>query len=130
MALAEARWRELFVNVYGERASPQQRYAVFEIIGRELQRSPSAIENRLRLYGASFGLRAASKPLTQPAEVSQAMCDRAFRLAAQLKQDPVARMLGDPPPGYSALDQKSEPSQRQRYERTVAPITLAMGVDL
>jgi hypothetical protein len=130
MALADARWRELFVNVYGKHASPQQRWQVLEVIGRALDRTPSAVENRLRLYGASFGLNAASKPLTQPAEVTEAMRERAVRLAAQLRQDPVSRLLGDPPPGYSALDQaRGEPAPRRIDNNRIAPqITLATGI--
>jgi hypothetical protein len=109
MTLAEQRWRDLFVNVYGESASRHDRYPVFEIIGRELKRTASAVENRLRLYGASFGLTTASKPLVpKVAEVSQAEIEARARYAAQLRQSPCARLMGDPPPGYSALDQRRQ----------------------
>lgn len=105
MAHAEKRWRELFVDVWGTSAPRHERHLIFEVIGRKLGRTASAVEHRLRYFGASFGLYAASKPLTQPVEVSQAMLDARERNAARLRQDPCSALMGDPPPGFSALDQ-------------------------
>lgn len=108
MALAQAHWRALFVDVYGGSAPRDARRLVFESIGAALQRTPTAVENRLRLYGASFGLNPASKPLERPVEVSQAMIERDARKRAEACRSITANFFGDPPPGYSALDQRRQ----------------------
>jgi hypothetical protein len=108
MTLAQTRWRELFVDVYGVSAPRHERFLIFEQIGRELQRSGPAVENRLRIHGASFGLSAASKPLALPVEISQAMVEREARKRAEAHRSITASFFGDPPPGYSALDQRRQ----------------------
>lgn len=108
MAIAQARWREMFMDVYGEHASPSQRQLIFDIIGRELKRTPTAIEWRMRDFGASFGLNPESKPLAAPVEISQAMIEREARRAAENRRSVTATFFGDPPPGYSALDQRRQ----------------------
>jgi hypothetical protein len=108
MEHAQARWRELFVDVYGVSAPRHERFLIFEQIGRELQRSGPAVENRLRVYGASFGLNPASKPISTPVETSQAMIDRDIRKRAEAHRSITASFFGDPPPGYSALDERRQ----------------------
>jgi len=109
MTLAEARWRELFVDASDALTDHAQRHRVCEVIGAELKRTATAVASRLRTHGASFGLHAASKPIVPRAEViSGAMLEARARWAAQARQDPCARLMGDPPPGYSALDQRRQ----------------------
>jgi hypothetical protein len=108
MTLAQARWHELFVNVYGESAPRHERFRIFESIGRELKRSGHAVEHRMRIYGASFGLNPASKPMATPIEISQAMVDRDTRRRAENRRSITASFFGDPAPGYSALDQRRQ----------------------
>jgi hypothetical protein len=47
----------------------------------------------------------------------QALADRARRRALGERQDLTGRMLGDPPPGRSALDRKLE-AERRRLEQS------------
>jgi hypothetical protein len=108
MTLAQSRWHELFVNVYGESAPRHERFQIFESIGRELKRSGHAVEHRMRIYGASFGLNPASKPLATPVEISQAMVEREARRRAEAYRSITASFFGDPAPGYSALDQRRQ----------------------
>ena len=107
MTLAQARWRELFVDANG--ASPS-RHRICEIIGTELKRTATAVASRLRTHGASFGLHAASKPVAErhAETVSQAMIEREARKAAEGRRSITGSFFGDPAPGYSALDQRRQ----------------------
>jgi len=106
MTLAQARWRELFTENGGGTHADRRR--VCEVIGTELDRTPTAVASRLRTHGASFGLHAASKPLPQPVEISQAMRDAEARSYAWAQRSLTACFFGDPAPGYSALDQRRQ----------------------
>lgn len=108
MKLAETCWREWFVDVWGLGAPRHERALIFARIGAEVNRSAGAVEERLRHYGASFGLRPASTPLSQPIVISQAMIDARELHAARLRQNPCAALLGDPPPGHSELDKRRQ----------------------
>jgi hypothetical protein len=104
MTLAQARWYELFVDA----AHPRHR--VCEIMGTELKRTATAVASRLRTHGASFGLHVASKPIAERRDeaVSQAIIEREARKAAEARRSITANFFGDPPPGYSALDQRRQ----------------------
>jgi len=108
MTIAETRWRELFINVHGENPWRSVRYPVFEIIGREIGRTASAVESRLRTHGPTFGRTPSRGPIVKVVQASATMTEARARWAAQARQDPCARLMGDPPPGYSALDQRRQ----------------------
>lgn len=106
MTLAQARWRELFVDA--GRGTHADRGRVCEAIGAAIDRTATVVASRLRTHGVSFGLHAASKPLPQPVEISQAMIDREARKRAEARRSLTARFFGDPAPGYSALDERRQ----------------------
>jgi hypothetical protein len=109
MARAETLWRDLFINVHGEDPSRALQYPVFEIIGREIGRTASAIESRLRSHGPTFSINPSRGPVArQDTEALQALVDARARYAARIRQNPCAILMGDPPPGYSALDQRRQ----------------------
>ena len=122
MAYAQRRWQELFVEVFGERAPVEERKRIFTTIGHELNRTGPAVENRLRVYGASFGLKWGSVPLTSQIADEIVLAAARPRLEAYARQDPISRMLGDPPPGWSALDRlKPDPEPKRILNNRIAP---------
>jgi hypothetical protein len=109
MARAAEMWRDLFVAVHGEDPSRSVRYPVFEIIGRAVGRTASAIESRMRTHGPSFAVTPSRGPIErEAAAVMQAMIEREARKRAEARRSITARVFGDPPPGYSALDQRMQ----------------------
>lgn len=77
-------------------------------IGRILNRHASNVSRQLatrgfpRMVGNKWGLKIAEAPAPEPP--SQQEVERRALLDARAAQDPISAMLGDPPPGWSALD--------------------------
>lgn len=78
-------------------------------IGAALKRNPTNVRRKLSdrgfpsLQGNQWGLRPAIDG-PSPRPPSQQETERQALIAARALQDPISAMLGDPPPGRSALD--------------------------
>jgi hypothetical protein len=82
-------------------------------IGRALGRKPAAVQSRRKNFGESFAASPRSKLPPTRVTAGEATAPRASllllaardrRSAALDRRDLTARLMGDPPPGYSALD--------------------------
>lgn len=78
------------------------REKVFALIGDQISRSYTAVYARWAQYGVNFRI---SQP-SQKKIISQAETDAELRRRAADRKDLTSTIFGDPPPGYSALDQK------------------------
>jgi hypothetical protein len=91
-------------------------------IGAALNRHPSNVARKLaghgfpRMQGNQWGVRPVIEA-PAPRPPTSAEIGRQALLAARSLQDPISSMLGDPPPGWSALD-------RMR----IAPMTVEVGL--
>ena len=82
---------------------------VFKLIGVATGRGFESAWNRYHHFGPSFGTEGCVRGAPRP----RTLAERAARDEARDKRNLTAVFFGDPPPGYSALD------QRRRHE--VAP---------
>lgn len=102
--------QEHFVEIHGEeiKVAPQ-RAAVnaFQRIATATKRDYQSVWGRYHRYGPGFGGNQPGYNKVSPL----ALAERALRKDAEMRQSPIAALLGEPPPGYSALDKrKSEGS--------------------
>lgn len=104
--IAARSWAEMVTAL--DHASPATRRAACVAIGRKLGRTRQAVLARWRDFGPSFAekreLRAAERFM--PSEESLQLAK------ARARQSPLAAWLGDPPPGFSALDGARDASRR------------------
>lgn len=102
MRMAADMYQAMFLDQYGEDGPEHARLRVLRFIGARIGRTAYAVESRCNVWGANFGLKAErGRRLSTEAERK-----RVAYLAALDQRDPVAMILGDPPPGYSALDRR------------------------
>jgi hypothetical protein len=96
-------WQAHVVDHYGEDEVPRGvREPTVMLIADELKRTRDSISDRLRKYGPSFG----GNQFRGAAASPRALAERDAREEASRRQPPISALMGDPPPGYSALDRK------------------------
>lgn len=102
IATAARMWQELIVSKDDGRSRKHDEYRQ---IGEALKRKPQAVYGRFRKYGPRFVYleRGQSSPVPVAAEM-----ERSRLLAARARQCPLSAIMGDPPPGFSALDMKGD----------------------
>jgi hypothetical protein len=112
-ATAAELWQRHFVDQHGEDHELPRldrfRYQIIQRIAATLKRSYDSIEFRLNSQGITFGSMQPSARRASP----QQMAERLARQDAENRQSPTSRLLGDPPPGYSALDQRNMAEARR-----------------
>lgn len=77
--------------------------SVTALLGGNWRPNSRKIEGKKKGGGLSYARLYASTPKALPPEIE---AERLSRLAAADRRDLSASIFGDPPPGYSALDQK------------------------
>lgn len=95
-------WDRCIADHYGDDLSlapPGLVKRTLQRIAATLTRDWTLVEYRYRHYGASFGSN-------QRVDAMKNFADRDARKLAGYRRDVTAQTFGDPPPGYSALDQK------------------------
>lgn len=109
IATAARIWREQMTEpaTRGE-AIFGRKNAVCQAIGDAIGRTVYAVKGRFRDHGVAFiSPAAASCGKPDPARLEpETALGRDALAHARARQSPIAAMLGDPPPGYSALDQR------------------------
>lgn len=98
---AAAIWQRDFADHYGEDGPPGAQRATFVTIARVLGRTVDSVANRYVAMGPAFSAGPRGGAVS-----AQAFEDRERRREARDRQDLTASVLGDPPPGYSALDRR------------------------
>lgn len=100
-------WQDHFVDLFGDdwKTAPKgattrahQRIAI--ATGRDFE----SVWNRFNRFGPSFGANQEGYSKVSP----QALAERMLRKDAEMRQSPIAALLGEPPPGYSALDRRKQ----------------------
>ncbi|MCS3725482.1 hypothetical protein [Bradyrhizobium betae] len=95
-------WQRDFADHHGESDGPWGAQGeVFATIAHAIGKTVDGVAARFLRFGASFS---AGPRGGGPTEQAQADFER--RSAARDRQDLTARVFGDPPPGYSALDKR------------------------
>lgn len=108
---AAAIWQREFADLYGDgkgAVKPPFGHVtkVKQMIAHALHRSIASVITRFHDYGPSFDSKdydVTAKPSPKPGD---AEIQRRLRLAALDRRDLTGVILGDPPPGYSALDER------------------------
>lgn len=104
--LAAEIWQQQFADIYGEEQGPRgTRERVWRSIATEIGRTRDAVADRYMRYGARFGSMKPASPRQAPAEL---VAERARRAAAADRMSLTSTFFGDPPPGFSALDRRSQ----------------------
>lgn len=106
MATAATMYQDLFVDVLGEDGSGRRRGAVMQRIAQTIGRARASIEARISEWGPSFGLNVGRGG--NASARARAKAERSERQAARERQDLTAAVMGDPPPGFSALDKRRQ----------------------
>jgi hypothetical protein len=102
-ALAADLWRALITDIYEDEEAPVavRRTAMIQI-SAEIGRSYASVIARRINFGTTFGAG-----LLGPRRIPEkSMAERDRRTLARSQRDLTAQFFGDPPPGYSALDQR------------------------
>jgi hypothetical protein len=110
---AAAIWQRDFADLYddgkGANKPPHGHITIVkQKIADALQRSISAVQARFHDYGPSFDLKGHDVTAKAPPPANSEEIERRKRLAALDRRDLTASVFGDPPPGYSALDQRRQ----------------------
>lgn len=100
-------WAEHFTSKYGESKGPiGSRSEVCALIAHELKRSIGSIQARLHARGPAFAVKLRSS-MVEPRKPADVFTDRQLRADARDRMNLTGSILGDPPPGYSALDERT-----------------------
>lgn len=102
--IARQLWQTLYADAYDDGPAPRgvKPRAIREIAHR-LNRLYGNVEMRLAHHGPSFNA-GLSAVMASP----RVLADREMRAAARQEQSLIGAVMGDPPPGFSALDRKRE----------------------
>lgn len=104
MIRATELWQQLFLDVHDADAPREAKHAVIEAIATELGRTTVAVQRRMEIHGAHFGLS-----LWRYSETAKkALAEREARQQGYYRRSLTATLLGDPPVGYSALDERQQ----------------------
>lgn len=96
-------WQRHIVDIYGDNHVPVAvRNRVKAMIATDLNRNVESVCIRFDRNGPTFGYAYA---VGRPQPVEQ-LAQWAARCEAYSRRSPQAELLGDPPPGFSALDQR------------------------
>jgi hypothetical protein len=98
---AAAIFQRDYTDHYGEDGPQGAQRAAFRKIASELNRSMDSVASRYVSMGPSFSAGPRRGTLSE-----QAFADKERRNAAYGQRSLTATVLGDPPPGYSALDKR------------------------
>jgi len=100
---AAAMWQKHFADFYDDTDAVPfgAKNRVMKIIAQALVRDFASVYNRYQHYGASF---ASARHRGDHARAALAEMER--RRGAEQGRSLTGLLLGDPPPGYSALDKK------------------------
>lgn len=129
-AMAAQIWQEYFVDIYSDdiRCAPYgASNRVFARIAASVGRDYGSVWKRYSDFGQSFG---ANQERVYGKASAHALTELAARKAAEYRQSPIAALLGEPLPGYSALDKRraglvEEPDRAYRNWMPAKPVTLA-----
>ncbi|WP_445222234.1 hypothetical protein ACKWRH_21505 [Bradyrhizobium sp. Pa8] len=98
---AAAIWQRDFADHHGDGDGPWGAQGeVFAKIARATRKTVDSVAARFNRHGPSFSAGARGGPS------EQAYAELERRSAAKDRRDLTASVLGDPPPGYSALDKR------------------------
>ncbi|WP_316234643.1 hypothetical protein [Bradyrhizobium sp. SZCCHNR1020] len=107
IAIAVRMWKQMMLDPKA-RGEPMlgRKDAACGAIAKALNRSVEAIRSRYRDYGIGFASKLGD--CAQPARRAdpEAERKRLALAAARARQDAIGALLNDPPPGYSALDER------------------------
>lgn len=110
-ATAAQIWQDHFVDIYGDgdhKTAPQGATTrVYKKIAIAIGRDFQSVWGRYHHFGPGFG---ANGPRTYGKASAHALSAMAARKEAENRQTPIARLMGEPPPGYSALDLRKQQS--------------------
>lgn len=104
MGIAASLWQDRVVDRYGDDAPAHVKATVYNAIAIRLNRSDSAVRTRMKELGPSFGLNA--RVLNEAPGAAE--LERLARARAAAQMSLTASVFGDPPPGYSALDKRTQ----------------------
>lgn len=104
-------WQRDFADLYDDGNGPVKPphghiTVVKQKIADALQRSISIVQARFHDYGPSFDFKGHDVAPQKSRSPNSGEIERGRRLAALDRRDLTATFFGDPPPGYSALDDK------------------------
>ncbi|WP_257164668.1 hypothetical protein [Bradyrhizobium sp. SRS-191] len=100
MGRAASIWQDTVADVHGDDPPGHVVQAAYKRIGIALNRGASSVQSRHRAEGPGFGINAR----TRNAAPGAAELQRQARERALAQQSLIGRIMGDPSPGYSALD--------------------------
>lgn len=101
-------WQTNFTDIHGKANKPglaSYRRATLRLIADELGRPFGNVLVRFQRYGVGFTPRPMA-PLEKTKATPAALAERIARIKAEEGHSLTGILLGDPPPGFSALDQK------------------------
>ncbi|MGJ5000556.1 hypothetical protein ACQR10_04480 [Bradyrhizobium sp. HKCCYLRH2060] len=106
VATAARIWKEMVTDIEG-RGSRKCKAAAWAAIGEAIGRSAMAVKDRYRDCGVGYVSRLAGAQAQSMARLDPAVAaSRDALLRARAQQPSISAWLNDPPPGYSALDQR------------------------
>jgi hypothetical protein len=113
IAIAAAMWQREIVDRYGDDEGDVPRGAkarVYTLIARQLGVTYATVEGRRLLYGPSFNtprfVAAEQRADADWRLPPHLLAERDARKLASDLRDLTAELMGDPPPGYSALERR------------------------